>query len=437
MKVTIISSVALTLILLLAVPVGGAPALQRGSHSSYDLSVAISFFQSCGFNPPINTMIVCPMIAVMPGTVNINGTLGWNATNITRTTAFLNVTRDLTISLGDSTVPMAHNLASFNESIDLATRIVSIEQFFMQEVEDVFSMAQASAASALPAGASWSSSVSTFTGAMIRPGPVYTMWWVNGPLHLNQTVPVLTLPTNVTGTTTVDLGSGLGTRTAWTLVFSLPRPLLEPEISGTVSIPVRIGPEVTFTFNYDQKSDLLLTASADIHFGFFTETTFQPAQCNSPTTVCSTTSSPAMMVRNWGIDIQASLNLTNTSLDLNQRLTPTSSSQNGNSGSQSGTGTGTRTGQGSGSGPGTGSNPGSNSGTGTGSDSGTGNGPSGGGQPASNPPRSTPMVLFPGTTPWIYWILGIIAVAIPGTGLWIAGRRTKRMRSQTLTQPTS
>src|SRR5260370_13927383 len=159
-----------------------------------------------------------------------------------------------------------------------------------------------------------------------------TMWWVNGPLKVNDTVPVLVFPTNVTGSTTVDVGGIIGSRSAWTLAFSKTRSLLPPDPLATMtsSIPVADNFEFALTFNYDQTSDLLLNATADIHIGFGEETFIQPTACGSSvTTVPATTvcpASPIPILREFGIDVQASLKLISTTLDLTQRVTPTVSS---------------------------------------------------------------------------------------------------------------
>src|SRR2546423_12735683 len=97
MRGTLVVLEALTLLLLITVPVGAAPSLQKGAHKSYNLSASISFLQSCeafGVSTSTNT-IVCPMIASMPSTVDTNGTLDWTVIDLNSTTASLNVTRDL------------------------------------------------------------------------------------------------------------------------------------------------------------------------------------------------------------------------------------------------------------------------------------------------------------------------------------------------------
>lgn len=430
---------ALALILLISVPVGAAPGLQKGSQATYNLSASISFFQFCleSSSSGIQPRIVCPLIVTMPSSIDINGTIGWTATNLTSTTAYLNVTRDVTISSSDGTrVPVVHRFSSFNESIDLATRIVSIMPFFTQLMDEALQMAQANMGASLTAGVDLSSSMSMIKDSILQHA-LHTMWWVNGPLALNQTVPVLVFPTNVTGTSTVNLGS-LGSRPAWTLTFKIPR-LLQFSQFGTATTSVA-PPSIAavFTFNYDQKSDLLVSANADTNLGFLTETTIQPAQCETTTTWCNTTSTPITITHQFDFNIQASLTLANTNLNLDQRLSPIGSSSNGNTGvgsgsssgtgtgSSSGTGTGAGSGQGSGSGTGTGSGSGSSTGSGTTSNSGSGtgsnNGPSGNGQ-STTKPQPTFMILPASLMPWIYGIAGIVTATILGTVLWVARRR--------------
>lgn len=449
MRFTRLTIGPLALLLLIAVPVNAAPALHTGSQTDYNLSVTISFVQSCGpvLGSALSPDIVCPMSALFPPSLNITGTLGWALTDLNATTATLNVTRDVTPSGGDLPAPAMRHAGSSNESINLATRIASILPFIEPEMDKALWAAQASMATSLPAGTSWSSTVSSIDDTMMRQ-PLHTMWWVNGPLKQNDSVPVLLFETNVTGSTNVGLGSPIGSRTAWTLTFNRTRSLLPPSplASTTSSIPTVDNFEFALTFNYDQTSDLLLSANADIHLGFGF---IQPMPCNSTATpdpaltICPATSVPVM--REFGIDVQASLRLASTTLDLGQRLTPTGgsgSSSGSSSGSGSGTGSGSGIGSGSGSGTGTGSGQGSGAGSGTGSSSGSGSGSgsgyspgsgsttTGAGQPASNPAQSKPTTKSAGLFPWIYGILGVIAAAIVASGVWIARRRMKRPLAQ-------
>jgi uncharacterized membrane protein YgcG len=364
------------------------------------------------------------MIATMPPTLDINGTLEWTVIDLNSTTASLNVARDLTVSNDAMVSPAAHSPRSLNESINLATRIVTLLPLVMPEIEQALQMAQTSMTTSLPTSVNWSTSMSSFENTMIS-RPLYTMWWVNGPLKLNQTIPVLVFPINVTKTSSVDLGGTLGTRNAWTLVFSLSRPVILPDPSATSpsTIPFSDNLEFAFTFNYDMSSDLLLSASANIHFGFGVETTIQPVPCNNSVSAiaCPASSSPTTIMREFGIDIQASLKLVSTTLDLSHPMTQSTSSQNGNNGSQSGAGSGT----GSGSGPGTsaGGDPGS----------GTGGTTSGTGQPTSNQGQPKSPLGPANWLPWVYGLLGIVAVAIVGSGVWIARRRIKKTSTKTST----
>ncbi len=422
----------MALLLLVSVPVVAAPSLQKGDRAVYSLSASISFLQYCGpiGVPASSNMIVCPMIATMPLTVDFNGTLAWAATDLNSTTASLNITRDLAISNDDASGSLTHTVVSFNESIDLATRIVSLLPLIMPEMDQAIKMAQNAMGNSLPSSVNWSSSMSMLDNTIVH-RPLYTMWWVNGPLKGNQTVPVLVLPTNVTGTSNVDLGGTLGTRTAWTLAFNLSQPLVPPDPLATSpsSIPFGDNLEIAFTFNYDQTTDLLLSASADIHLGLGVETIIEPIACDSSITSnsCPATPDQMMIMRGFGLEAHATLKLASTTVDLAHRIAQTGSSQNGNEGSHSGTGSGSGTGTGSGPGAGSGSNPGT--GTGDDSSSTTGATPSGTGQPTGN--QAQPKSTSAGWSPWIYGLLGIVAVAITGTGVWTARKRMKKIGSKT------
>src|SRR5437762_4827468 len=104
MRLTSLSLGALTLLLLVAVPVNAAPDLHAGSQTSYNLSVSVSLLQSCApvLSSTLSAGIVCPMIAMISPSLNINGTLGWIVTDLNSTTATLNVTRDITTSSGET-----------------------------------------------------------------------------------------------------------------------------------------------------------------------------------------------------------------------------------------------------------------------------------------------------------------------------------------------
>jgi hypothetical protein len=424
LKRTAVSAGILTLLLFVAVPAGGAPALQKGDRASYDLSVSVSFLQSCGpiVGSSAGNEIVCPMTATLPFSVNSNGTLGWEVTGLNATTASLNVTRDVSILSGDTSARLSH-VTNFNESVNLATRIASILPFIMPEMDQALQMAQTSMASNLPSGASLGSSTSILDSTVPH-RPIYTMWWVNGPLKLNQTVPVLVLPTNVTSSSSIDLGGTLGHRTAWTLLFNFSRPILpvDPTVSSLSPIPVGDDMESAFTFNYDQTSDLLLTATANIHLGFGEEMTIPPTPCDSSmsATPCPAPAQPTIIMREIGIDVQASLKLASTTVDMSHPMAQATSSQGGNDGSQSGMGSGSGSSAGTGTGSGTGS--GSTTATGSGATGAT----SGAGQPASNQGGPTSSLQSTLRLPWIYGLLGILAAAVIGAGVWIARGRMKR-----------
>jgi hypothetical protein len=435
MRLTRLSLGALTLLLLVAVPANAAPVLHKGSQTSYNLSVSISLHQSCG--PPlsltVSTVTVCPMIAMIYPNLSLNGTLGWAVTDLNATIADLNVTRDLTTSSGGVFTPVMQHAGSFNESINLATRIASILPFIAPEMDEALQIAQTNGATSLAAGTTWSSTMSAIDGTMIRQ-PLHTMWWVNGPLKVNDTIPVLVFPTNVTGSASLDLGGTIGTRTAWTLTFPriTPPPILLPSpLTTMTAFPTGDNFGFSLTFNYDQTSDLLLSANADIHLGLSQETSIQPNPCNSSATIVCPASSPVSVIMEFGIDVHAALKLTSTTLDLSQQLTPTTAS-NSNGGSSSSTGTGTGPVNGQVPSAGTGSNSGPNPGPGSGYNPWSGGTTNGARQPSSNPVQSKPATQSAGLLPWMYGILGVVAALIVASGVWFAKRRVKKSQSPVL-----
>ncbi len=215
------------------------------------------------------------------------------------TTATLNVTRDITTSSGETITPATNHTGSFNESIDLATRIATFLPFIEPEMDRALQIAQTNIGATPPTGAIWSSTTSAMDLTMMHQ-PLHTMWWVNGPLKVNDTVPVLVFPTNVTGSTSLDLGGSIGTRSAWTLAFPRTGSLLLPDPMATMtsSIPSANNFEFALTFNYDKTSDLLLTATAGIRLGFGEETTIQSSPCTSSATIVCPASSSISVIKN-------------------------------------------------------------------------------------------------------------------------------------------
>ncbi len=433
MRFSRLSLGALTLLLLIAVPVNAAPALHTGSQTGYNLSVSISVMQSCEpiLTSTLSAGIVCPMIRMISPSLIINGTLGWTVTDLNATTATLNVTRNISTSSGETITPATHHTWSFNESIDLVTRIATILPFIEPETDHALQMAQTNMGATMPTGTSWSLTMPGLDVTMMHQ-PLHTMWWVNGPLKVNDTVPVLVFPTNVTDSTSLDLGGIIGTRSAWTLAFPKSGSFLPPDPMATLasSIPIADNFGFALTFIYDQTSDLLLAASAHIHLGFGEEIFIPPAPCSSSATIAPALTvcpdAPIPVMRQFGIDVQASLKLTSTTLDLSQRSTPTSASASpSGSSSGSGSGTGTGNGQGLGTGPGQGSSSGSNSGSGSGYNPGAGSTATGAGQPSNNLAQSKPTTQSASLVPWMYGILGIIAAAIMGSAVLIARRRIR------------
>ena len=380
-------------------------------------------------------MIMCPMIAIDPSSINITGTLGWSATAVSRTTAVLNVTRDLTIS--HDGLPSFPATGNVNESVDLATRIIRIAPFFEPELDEALQSAQTSLAASLPTGIDPSLARYSIIPVTIEPRPVYTMWWVNETLHQGQVVPVLVFNTTVTGSISVNLGA-LGTRDAWKLVYNLTDIFQPMSPTASTTYPTWVSHDFNFilTFNYDKTSGLLLSATADIHRGF---ELIEP-QCNSTTTsvtMCPFTASIAAV--GWcGFDVNATLTLASTSLSLDQTMPSSSSSSGGSPGGSGGTtggsggssgGTGGSGNPGSYPGGSSGGNNGGNSGGSNGGNSGSGSGSGGTTSGSSSQPASPSS-----TSSLLYLILGLIVVAIVVASLLFVRRRSKG-QPQTPSQP--
>ncbi len=395
------------------------------------VSFSPSFCQMSASSGVQTSLVFCPLNETSIASPNIetNGTLGWNTIRLDNNIAVLNVTRDLQTFFSDNlTTPVFKNTGSFNESIFLTNRTIDLRPFVMPELEQPLQLA-----ATMSSMSNWTSSMDTITSAMWVRHPIYTMWWVNGPLKLNQTVPVLVFPTNVSSASSISLGGTVGTRSAWNLTSAFPRPSPIEDPSLASAIPVGDTFLSSFSFNYDQQSDLLLSASANVHLGFI-----EPVAINcvpSANTKCpATTLASTCFTIPSGITIQASLTLAKTNLNLSQRLGSGGDTSGTGSGSGSGTG-GSNSGTG---GSSSGSNSGSNGGTSGGNNgstssggtsSGTNNGGTAGSTSGSNPTPLTTGSKPIASIPWIYWVLGLIAiVAIVASVVLL--RRRRRSQSQ-------
>jgi hypothetical protein len=284
-------------------------------------------------------------------------------------------------------------------------------------MDQFLQMAQATGTTSLP-GLNLTSSMSSLE-RMLPSHLLYTMWWVNGPLKPNETVPVLVLPANVTRSSNIDLRGSIGSRDAWTLDFDFWRPMIVPAPSTTLTPIPGGGMEFGFVFNYDKTSDMLLSANAEVHLGFEDEIAIPPSPCNPSTSmVCPASTSPTMILGNFGVSIEASLKLVNTTVDLSQRMTQTVPPQF-NGGSDNGNGSGTNGGPGQSSG---------NDGAGSNSN---GNGPIGStGQPSSatnQPGFETKASSWPA---WIYPLLTILGAVIIASAVLVSRRRSGEITNE-------
>src|SRR5438105_11710436 len=93
MRLTSLSLGALTFLLLVAVPVNAAPDLHAGSQTSYNLSVSVSLLQSCApvLSSTLSAGIVCPMIAMISTSLDVNETLAGIVTELNPIRATPNV----------------------------------------------------------------------------------------------------------------------------------------------------------------------------------------------------------------------------------------------------------------------------------------------------------------------------------------------------------
>lgn len=251
--------------------------------------------------------------------VDLSGNVGWNVEGLSSTVANLLVSHQTSVSVpvGPIAFTPVTESGSFEQSISLSTRVESP------------GTASAIAESALTAFSSAFTGLSFATGGstsliqnMLLANtnqPVYTEWWVNGPLSNGSPVQILQGWSSVTGSENLDLGSTLGLRSAWiansqlsqNVNVNLPNPSSPLSSSSSTA-----SANLNLLWSYDKSSDLLLrtdqaanvTAQSTNIIEIFPQNCFPPSPACQPTTVTVT--------RDMSLKLQLALRLTSTNISF-------------------------------------------------------------------------------------------------------------------------
>ncbi len=380
-RVPIVAAVT-CLILLLIIPAGAAPTLNLGSTATYQLSASIMTTESCVTDPPSSNFSASFCGAQFPPPrvmrADVDGPVSWTVIGLDKDkVALLNVSHKLnvSVSMGIVTLTPFSEEGSFEQSIDLSTRIESPGTATALLKSLLSALGRVGSGSFLPPGLTLSQ--------LLDSRDVRTTWWVNGPLRLGSPVLVLTGVASVQGSETLNLPGGLGSREAWIVAskfsqsFSATSP--PPSVSST-----NASLAISLQFDYSKTSDLLLKSDHTINTLSVTQTTFPPGPVVCDPFSCFPTLIPIIVTRTMEATIKISLQLVSTNIDLSSRTNPPGT-------------------PGSGTPPPGGSTLPPTGGTGT---------PPGGGAQAA-------------VFPWVYGIGWVIAAALVGGGLWVA-RRARR-----------
>ena len=203
--------------------------------------------------------------------LGLTGSLGWKIVGLSSSQANLLVSHNIALSVSPSGIPVSFTpvteSGSFEESVNLSTRV---------ESPGTASSLVMTALSAYLQGISRVlAGTSQYGGYQLSVGdpstePTYTQWWVNGPLANGSPVQILQGWSSVTGSNSLDLGGGIGTRQAWIVTSNLNQTfnLTVPNVNGplglssTSTAKAKIG----FQWSFDKSNDLLLKNNDTISF---------------------------------------------------------------------------------------------------------------------------------------------------------------------------
>jgi phosphate transport system substrate-binding protein len=255
-----------------------------------------------------------PVLPPMPSNVSLGlaGTVGWTVEAISTAQANLDVSHLISLSIspipGITVTPVTES-GSFEQSINLSTRVESPSTTTGIAQSFATTLLSALAGTTLATGGTGSIFQNMLS---VQPNsPDYTMWWVNGPLSLGSPVQVLQGWSSVTGSESLNLGSSIGTRSAWIVTsqlsqtFSLNVPNPSNPFSSTTSTA---SVSLKLLWSYDKSADLMLrndnAASLTVH-------------SVTPTTIYASTGPVQITVtRDMALNLDLALLLSSTNLSL-------------------------------------------------------------------------------------------------------------------------
>lgn len=259
---------------------------------------------------PTYTALLCTSTMPTPIQVDLNGNVIWTVVGLSVSQANLNVTHKTSVSI--SVFAPVKESGSFEQSINLSTRVespgttTSIVKSLLTSMLTALSRASLATGASIPGIQTMLSSQSS--------GPDYTMWWVNGPLSNGSPVQILHGWSSVTGSEDLNLGTSIGTRSAWIVTSQLsqavnltsPNPInmLGPPSTSMLAARLRL------LWSYDKTADLLLRNDNTINVA--TRGVTQETINNCTQTGCAQI--PLTVTRNMSLAFNLALSLASTNL---------------------------------------------------------------------------------------------------------------------------
>ncbi len=253
--------------------------------------------------------------------VDLSGTVGWNVEGLSSDQANLNVSHQVSIlvpTAGFNFIPVTES-GNFEQSINLSTRVES--------PGTATSLVKSLLTSLLAAASSRGGFVTGGPGSVFPTmllgqsnSPDFTMWWVNGPLSMGSPVQIFHGWSSVTGSENLNLGTTIGTRSAWIVTSQLSQTLSVtlPNQNDPFGQPstAMLAASLKLLWSYDKNADLLLRSNSTINL---------TAQNTAPTTIlaqvpCLTNFClvpvSVSVTRNMALTISLALHLSSTTVHL-------------------------------------------------------------------------------------------------------------------------
>src|SRR3989454_5168694 len=278
-------------------------------------------------NPPPVPIVTYPNPQPTNIQAEIDGTVGWTVVGLDNTNAVLKVDHELALSISPMpgiTITPVHELGSFEQSIELNTRLESpgTASIIIEHVVGQF----LNGLSSLNTGSAYGMPTpnSLLTRQLGASQKMYTIWWVNGPLVLGSPVKILTGLASVTGDESVTVDP-FGPTPAWLVTSNTTETV---KVSIPYSGENQVASSLKMSWAFDKSNDLLLKLEVNGLFASHStmRQTIWPNPCPYPymtpgTTcpVCYTCQSPIYVnvSKDTLVTLEVGMTLTSTSLSSN------------------------------------------------------------------------------------------------------------------------